>query len=175
MDSWATDRERAERIGAFAGGVIERLYTVVYGEPPVGVRTWCDGGALLMLLRLRGRAPFGSEQPEQPGALPYDAIPELVVAAVREQADCELTFGDWSVEPELGLVLFVFRLPLEPPDDRLLRPSLTALSELVPADWLDDHPLQWLEVGGAPRISPHAPALGHEHLRLVGDDRPRRS
>ena len=45
-------------VGAFAAGVLEDLYAAVYGERPVGVRTWCDGDALLMLLRLAGPAPF---------------------------------------------------------------------------------------------------------------------
>ena len=75
------------------------------------MRTWCDGGALLMLLRLAGPAPFDGCAREPDGTLPYAAIPELVATAVRVQTGCELAVGSWSVEAELGLVMFVFRLP----------------------------------------------------------------
>jgi hypothetical protein len=105
-----------ERVGAFAASVLEDLYAVVHGERPVGVRAWCDDGALLMLLRLAGPMPFGGAQREHQGKLPYEAIPELVAAAVRLQTGWELAVGSWSVESELGLVTFVFRLPPEPLD-----------------------------------------------------------
>ena len=94
--------------------MLEDLYAVVHGERPVGVRAWCDDGALLMLLRLAGPMPFTGGQREHPGKLPYEAIPELVAAAVRLQTGCELAVGSWSVESDLGLVTFVFRLPPEP-------------------------------------------------------------
>jgi len=100
-------------VGAFAAGVLEDLYTAVYGERPVGVRTWCDRGSLLMLLRLAGPAPFDALPRERGGTLPYEAIPELVATAVRVQTGCELAVGSWSVEADLGLVMFVFRLPIE--------------------------------------------------------------
>ena len=103
-----------EGVGAFAAGVLEDLYAAVYGERPVGVRTWCDRGSLLMLLRLAGPAPFGGVPREHGGTLPYEAIPELVATAVRVQTGCELAVGSWSVEADLGLVMFVFRLPVAP-------------------------------------------------------------
>ena len=34
---------------------------------------------------------------------------------MRVQTGCELAVGSWSVEADLGLVMFVFRLPNEPP------------------------------------------------------------
>ena len=108
------DLADAEGVGAFAAGVLEDLYAAVYGERPVGVRTWCDRGSLLMLLRLAGPAPFGGVPREHGGTLPYEAIPELVATAVRVQTGCELAVGSWSVEADLGLVMFVFRLPVAP-------------------------------------------------------------
>jgi len=104
------DLSDGEGVGAFAAGVLEDLYAAVYGERPVGVRTWYDRDSLLMLLRLPGPAPFGGRR-ELAGTLPYEAIPELVAAAVRVQTGCELAVGSWSVEADLGLVMFVFRLP----------------------------------------------------------------
>ena len=44
-----------EHVGAFAAQVLEDLYGLVYGERPVGVRVWCDGSALLMVVRLAAK------------------------------------------------------------------------------------------------------------------------
>jgi hypothetical protein len=103
-----------ELVGAFAAQVLEDLYGLVYGERPVGVRAWCDGSALLMVVRLAG--PLDSEQAEVGTMLPCEGIPELVAAAVRAQTGWELAIGSWSVEADLGLVMFVFRLPDSPPE-----------------------------------------------------------
>jgi len=103
-----------ERVGAFAAQVLEDLYGLVYGERPVGVRAWCDGSALLMVVRLAGLND--SDQAELGAMLPCEGIPELVAAAVRAQTGWELALGSWSVEAEFGLVMFVFRLPDDPPE-----------------------------------------------------------
>ena len=102
-----------ELVGSFAAQVLEDLYGLVYGERPVGVRAWCDGSALLMVVRLAG--PLESEQAEYGAMAPCEGIPELVVAAVRAQTGWEMAVGSWSVEADLGLVMFVFRLPDDPP------------------------------------------------------------
>jgi hypothetical protein len=57
--------------------------------------------------------------------LPYAAIPELVAAAVRVQTGCDLAVGSWSVEAEMGLVMFVFNLPVEPAESP---PGVTPLA-----------------------------------------------
>src|SRR5579863_6930036 len=85
-----------ELIGAFAAQVLEDLYGLVYGERPVGVRAWCDGSALLMVVRLAG--PLESEQAELAAMVPCEGIPELVAAAVRAQTGWALAVGSWSVE-----------------------------------------------------------------------------
>jgi SAM-dependent methyltransferase len=101
-----------ERIGAFAAQVLEDLYLLVYGERPVGVRAWCDGSALLMVVRLPG--PL-DEDGEEPGSmLPCEGVPEVVAAAVRAQTGWRLAIGSWSVEADLGLVMIVFRVPGDP-------------------------------------------------------------
>jgi hypothetical protein len=102
-----------ERVGAFAAQVLEDLYGLVYGEPPVGVRAWCDGSALLMVVRLAG--PSDGSPADLGAMMPCEGIPELVTAAVRAQTGWELAVGSWSVETDLGLVMFVFRLPDDPP------------------------------------------------------------
>src|SRR6185437_3241491 len=84
-----------ELVGAFAAQVLEDLYGLVYGERTVGVRAWCDGSALLMVVRLAG--PLDSEHAEVGTMLPCEGIPELVAAAVRAQTGWELAIGSWSV------------------------------------------------------------------------------
>jgi len=103
-----------ERVGSFAAQVLEDLYGLVYGERPVGVRAWCDGSALLMVVRLAG--PSDGAPAELGAMLPCEGIPELVAAAVRAQTGWELALGSWSVEADLGLVMFVFRLPDQAPE-----------------------------------------------------------
>lgn len=126
-------RSDAERVGAFAARVLDDLYALVYGERPVDVRVWCDGSAMLMLVRLAG--PVDGDQAEPGPMLPSEAIPELVATAVRAQTGWELAIGSWSVETELGLVMFVFRLPDEAPAE--LRFPELELSELASSDELD--------------------------------------
>jgi hypothetical protein len=166
----ASEQSSSERIGAFAAGVLEQLYTVIYGEPPVGVRSWCEGGALMLLLRLAGPAPFGGfqpDQPEHPGMLPYGAIPELVAEAVRVQAECELGIGSWSVEADLGLAMFVFRLPFEAPGGSRFLERAEFPRELV-REWQSGGEPPWGDLAPLGEVAPEAE---REHLRLVGDDR----
>jgi hypothetical protein len=150
--------------------VLEQLYTVVYGEPPVGVRSWSEGGAVMLLLRLAGPAPFGGfqpDQPEQPGMLPYAAIPELVAAAVRVQTGAELGVGTWTVEADLGLVMFVFRPPLGAPDSQRFQQRGEFPHDLLEA-WQAAGMPGWSDLEA---VSEVAPAGERDHLRLVADDR----
>ena len=165
----AGEQSSGERVGTFAAGVLESLYAVVYGEPPVGVRAWTEGGALMLLLRLAGPAPFGGfqpDQPEHPGMLPYAAIPELVVAAVAVQTRCELGIGSFSVEAELGLAMFVFRLPFEPPSAWQLPERGEWSPELTP-EWASSGVPPWTDLASIGSTG----ETERDHLRLVGDDR----
>jgi hypothetical protein len=112
-------RRDIDRIGRFAACVLEDLYAVVYGERPVGVNVWCESSALVMVLRMAG--PADISEPPLAGSLPCEAIPELVTTAVRAQTGWELVVGSWSVQPELGLAMFVFRLRGAPPPPPRLR------------------------------------------------------
>jgi hypothetical protein len=166
----ASEQSSSDRVGTFAAGVLEQLYTVVYGEPPVGVRSWCEGGALMLLLRLAGPAPFGGfqpDQPELPGMLPYGAIPELVAEAVRVQAGCDLGIGSWSVEADLGLAMFVFRLPLETAGGARFSERAEFPHELL-REWQSSGTPPWDDL--AP-LAEAAPEGERDHLRLVGDER----
>ena len=158
-------------VGAFAAGVLEDLYAAVYGERPVGVRTWCDGDALLMLLRLAGPAPFSGARSEQGSTLPYGAIPELVATAVVVQTGCELAVGSWSIEPDLGLVMFVFRLPGRTRGGALTDAPRTAARGHAPGGGPARVPSRrtWSPVPRATITSADAPA--ESRLRLVEDER----
>jgi hypothetical protein len=178
-----SDLSNVEGVGAFAACVLEDLYAVIYGERPVGVRTWCDGGALLMLLRLAGPTPFDGEPREQGGRLPCEAIPELVAAAVRVQTGCELVVGSWSVEAELGLVMFVFRLPLEPlAAPQIPQPDLSALAATPKPEGANGRAAgrktmrvpswrTWSPVPQGGIVPEHDEPAERPHLRLVADDR----
>jgi len=148
----ADELSEGERIGAFAAAVLEDLYTAVYGERPVGVRSWCDDGALVLLLRLAGPAPFAEPRAE-PAAFPCEAIPELLATAVRVQAGRELGAGSFNTDRELGLVTFIFRLPPQAGGERAgAAPSWDSVR---------------LSPFGAP---PPRGRSERDHLRLVGDD-----
>jgi hypothetical protein len=178
-----SDLSNGERVGAFAACVLEDLYAVIYGERPVGVRTWCDGGALLMLMRLAGPTPFECEQREQGGRMPYEAIPVLIAAAVHVQTGCELAVGSWSVEAELGLVMFVFRLPLEPlAAPQIPQPDLSAVAATPKpeaahgraASWKTMRMPSWRTWSPVPHggiVPEHDRPAERPHLRLVADDR----
>lgn len=167
-------QDTSERVGTFAAAVLESLYAVVHGEPPVGVRAWTEGGALMLLLRLAGPPPFGGFQPDQPefpGMLPYAAMPELIAAAVAVQTGTELQIGSFSVESELGLVMFSFRLPFEPPAAWHL-PARGEWSPDLEPEWTPSGVPRWSDIAS---LGAGAPSGERDHLRLVGDDRERGS
>ena len=169
----AVDPSEGERIGTFAARVLEDLYAVVYGERPVGVRVWCDGSALLMVLRLAGSSEDGATEPGT--ALPCEAIPELVATAVREQLGWDLSVGSAGVEAELGLVMLVFRLPETAPEQPQLEPAaMTAVAAAGERDgrrlprWQALHTPSWRSWTPVPP-SGVVPAPERRRLRLVED------
>lgn len=89
-------------VGALAAHTLEDLYASVCGEPPLGAHAWRDGATLLLVLAPgEGAAPLPD----------YAALPAQIAAAVRARTGCELRGGRWSSDRELGLEMFVFRLP----------------------------------------------------------------
>lgn len=93
----------ADRVGHLAARVLADLHAVVFGERPLGVRSWCDGSALLVVL--------GLGAPGRAGETARDAMPELVAASVAARTGWRLRAGNWAAEPDLDLVMFVFHLP----------------------------------------------------------------
>src|SRR5260370_369784 len=62
-----SERQRegeSARVGAVAARALEDIYTVVHGEGPVGVRTWCHGRSLLIVMRLAD----ADDRDSRPGA-----------------------------------------------------------------------------------------------------------
>jgi len=162
-----------ERVGALAAQVLEDLYGLVYGERPVGVRVWCDGSALLMVVRLAG--PRDAGEVELEALLPCDGIPELVATAVRAQTGWVLAVGSWSVEADLGLVMFVFRLVDEPRErPRLPDAGGAVLATSAELDarravrWQTSHRPSWRAWSPVPSGGV-APAPERRRLRIVED------
>jgi len=163
-----------EVVGAFATQVLEDLYGLVYGERPAGVRAWCDGSALLMVVHLAG--PLEPEQSEIGTLVPCEGIPELVVAAVRAQTGWELAIGSGSVEPELGLVMFVFRLPDDPPQrPRIPEPGGALVTTSIELEsrrashWQSAHIPSWRAWSPVPGHGDDAGGGERRRLRIVKD------
>ena len=118
----------------FAAGVLEDLYAVVYGERPVGVRSGATARALLMVLRLAGPGRRRRSPPARLGdaAVRRDPRARRRPPCARRPAG-SWRVGSWSVEAELGLAMFVFRLPAAgPPPTRLARRGARALDDGEP-------------------------------------------
>lgn len=117
-----------------------------------------------------GPTPFSRERPEQGSALPYEAIPELVSTAVRVQTGCELAAGSWSIEAELGLVTFVFRLPRGASGGPLMGKPRTAVSAATAGAELARVP-SWRPVPRATVRPVREVPADRRRLRLVEDER----
>ena len=78
----------ADRVGHLAARVLADLHAVVFGERPLGVRSWCDGSALLVVL--------GLGAPGRAGETARDAMPELVAASVAARTGWRLRAGNWA-------------------------------------------------------------------------------
>jgi hypothetical protein len=169
-----------ERVGAVAAQVLEDLYGLVYGERPVGVRVWCDGSALLMVVRLAG--PADISEPELCSMLPCEGIPELIATAVRARTDWELAVGSSSVEADLGLVMFVFRVPEDgPPEHRSYASAASRALVATSAELEAGHAVRsrpatripswraWSPVPSGPIAPPDEDEPDRPRLRIVED------
>ena len=101
-------QESSARLAALAARALEALYAAVCGEPPIGARAWRDGSTLLLVLAPGENGACGLE---------CEALPALIADAVRTRTGAQLRDGRWRSEPELGIEMFVFRLPapVDPP------------------------------------------------------------
>jgi hypothetical protein len=139
----------ADRVGNLAARVLADLHAVVFGERPLGVRSWCDGSALLVVLGLGASGGAGRAA--------RDAMPDLVAASVAAQTGWRLRAGNWASEPELGLVMFVFHLPETPAG----RPPLSR-PPVAPRRGALDHVPAWRSWTPVPERLPGA-------LRAAGE------
>jgi hypothetical protein len=101
LDIWS-------RIGALATRALEAHYLAACGEPSRGARAWRDGSHLLLVLR---------PGPGEAAGLDCATLPARVTESVRIRTGCELRDGRWRSDPELGIEIFVFRLPAPAPVD----------------------------------------------------------
>jgi hypothetical protein len=123
----------SSRIAVLATRALESQYLAACGEPPRGARAFCDGPNLLLVLR-----------PGDGGVdrLECETLPRRITESVRQRTGRTLRDGRWRSEPELGIEMFVFGLPLpERAEAATLRRSPTSKRRLplasqdpVPAD-----------------------------------------
>ena len=82
---------------------LEAHYLAECGEPPRGARALRDGSNLLLVLR---PGPGGAD------GLECETVPAHIAEAVRLRCGGELRGGRWRSEPDLGIEMFVFALPV---------------------------------------------------------------
>ena len=93
-------------IGAVAVDAMDEIHRAIYGHAPQASRSWTDGDAILLVVRLsEGCAPAS-----------VTAIQRMVSAAVHRRTGVTLRAGGVNVEPERGLAVLAFertRIPEE--------------------------------------------------------------
>jgi len=93
----------SSRIAVLATRALEAQYLAACGEPPRGARAFRDGSNLLLVLRPSPGAADGLE---------CETLPARIAESVRQRTGRTLRDGRWRSEPELGIEIFVFGLPL---------------------------------------------------------------
>lgn len=96
-------------IGAVAVDAMDEIHRAIYGAPPEASRSWTDGDAILLVVRLsEGCAPAS-----------VTAIQRMVSAAVHRRTGVTLRAGGVNVDPARGLAVLAFersRTPDESPE-----------------------------------------------------------
>lgn len=91
-----------EQIGAIAAQALADIHTAIYGQAPEATRSWTDGDAILLVMRLPAQAAAKGVEP------PLASIQGMVTAAVLRRTGETLRAASTSVHPERGLVVFAF-------------------------------------------------------------------
>jgi hypothetical protein len=93
---------------------MEDIHRAIYGEAPQASRSWTDGDAILLVVRLsKGCAPAS-----------VMAIQRMVSAAVHRRTGVSLRAGGVNVDPARGLAVLAFersRIPEESGDPIRIR------------------------------------------------------
>ena len=85
-------------IGEVAVDALDEIHRAIYGEPPSASRSWTDGDAILLVVRLsKGCAPAS-----------VMAIQRMVGAAVYRRTSVTLRAGGVNVDPARGLAVLAF-------------------------------------------------------------------
>jgi hypothetical protein len=85
-------------IGAVAVDALDEIHRAIYGEAPQASRSWTDGDAILLVVRLsNGCAPAS-----------VMAIQRMVSAAVHRRTSVTLRSGGVNVDPTRGLAVLAF-------------------------------------------------------------------
>ncbi len=102
MKHITAEAAETERIGEIAAQALADIHSAMYGEPPQAARSWTDGDAILLVMRLAPQA--GGERAEPP----LRSIQNMVTAAVRRRTGESLRAASTSLDPERGLVVLAF-------------------------------------------------------------------
>ena len=97
------ETDGSSRIAVLATRALEGHYLAACGEPPRGARAFRDGSNLLLVLR---------PGPDGAGGLECETLPARIAESVLLRTGRELRDGRWRSEPELGIEMFVFGLPV---------------------------------------------------------------
>jgi hypothetical protein len=85
-------------IGAVAVDALDEIHRAIYGQAPAASRSWTDGDAILLVIRLsQGCAPAS-----------VVAIQRMVGAAVQRRTGVRLRAGGVNVDPSRDLAVLAF-------------------------------------------------------------------
>jgi hypothetical protein len=95
---------RLDSLGAIAQAALGEIHETLYGRPPAAVRAWCDGDAILVVLRIALEAG----EPAPHAGPPLLGMAEMVSAAVYQRTGEMLTPSGQSTDPDRGLAVLAF-------------------------------------------------------------------
>jgi len=100
-----------ERIGAFAAQALADIHSALYGVAPSATRSWTDGDAILLVMRLPPESPARRADP------PLGTIQRMVGAAVFRRTGVSLRTAGTNVDAQRGLVVLAFERIREGSDE----------------------------------------------------------
>jgi len=95
------DAAETEKIGEIAAQALADIHVAIYGQPPQAARSWTDGDAILLVMRMPPETA-GRNEP------PLGAMQRMVAAAVQRRTGESLRAASTSVDPDRGLVVLAF-------------------------------------------------------------------
>ena len=108
------------KIGAVASHALDEIIGAIYGQSFEASRSWTDGDAILLVVRLPQAADAAA------AATPMPAIQRMVSAAVHRRTGVMLRTGGTNVDAQRGLAVLAFERSPTPEDPETYEPAGTA-------------------------------------------------